>query len=282
MGRLWVPLDVDFQDDDRMIGVSLEAELLFVRSLALAKRLASDGRIRLAHLRRLSDKLPGDPEKYADELIGAGLWDTEGTPGTPSERYVIVSWLRWNAPADDLDGVREAKRAGGKRGNHRRYGHPGSVDTCPKCNPPVDASHSETSDPRTASAVTSHSHSPETETETENPHTHTPARPRARGKTLVPDDWEPNDHHHTIAAEEHIDVTREADRFRDYCHANDKRYKNHDRAFNNWLRNDNYRAPTRASPNGEVVRLTAAEQRTQRNRDNIAAAIAEQRQMGMP
>src|SRR5690606_22360582 len=98
MGRLWVPLDADFQDDDRLIDVSAEAELLFVRSLALAKRLASDGRLRRSHLRRLCDKLTSDPERLASELLDAGLWISEGEAGSHQERFVIAAWLSWNDP----------------------------------------------------------------------------------------------------------------------------------------------------------------------------------------
>lgn len=167
MARLWVPLDVDFQDDDRMVGVSAEAELLFLRSLALAKRLASDGRIRVAHLRRLSDKLSGSAEKYAEELIDAGLWECEGTPGASDERFVIASWLRWNAAADEIDDVRERKSAGGKLGNHRRYNHSGDVDVCGRCNRSESDHDRGSHTDRTPSVGPSLSLSPDTETDTE-------------------------------------------------------------------------------------------------------------------
>lgn len=175
---LFVRLDVNFQDDDRLVEVSAEAELVFVRSLALAKRLASDGAIRVGHLRRLCDKLPGAPDQYAHELIGAGLWITEGRAGTPGERFVIPSWLKWNLSADEIDETRSGKSAGGRLGNHRRWGHKGPVDECETCNPSdgTDRSHSESLTDRIASRMGSVSQSPESESESENPPARAPAR----------------------------------------------------------------------------------------------------------
>lgn len=71
---LHVPLDVNFQDDAKVVQVSPEAELVYLRSLALAKRLDEDGAIHRAHLNRLVDKLDDRPDVLAKELVDVDLW----------------------------------------------------------------------------------------------------------------------------------------------------------------------------------------------------------------
>lgn len=53
----------------------------------------------------------------------------------------------------------------------------------------------------------------------------------------MPDDWEPTDAHATLAHERGVSVADEAEKFRDYCAANGKTYKDWTAAFRNWLRN---------------------------------------------
>jgi hypothetical protein len=168
MARLWVPLDVDFQHDDRVSALSLEAEVLYLRSLALAKRLGTDGRIRRSQLGPLSDKCKSAPEDLADELVGEELWALEEHGDPRRDRYRIVAWDRWNEPIEAEDRVRAGKSRGGKLGNHRKYNHPGSLDSCVKCFPPSDIRSDTDSDTdRSDRSLTDRSSSLETETETE-------------------------------------------------------------------------------------------------------------------
>lgn len=60
--------------------------------------------------------------------------------------------------------------------------------------------------------------------------------PRKRA-TPIPDDWRPNDHHRSIANDLRLDLGAEVASFRDYDRSNGPRWKDHDAAFNNWLRN---------------------------------------------
>ncbi|MDN5971840.1 hypothetical protein [Bifidobacterium crudilactis] len=60
---------------------------------------------------------------------------------------------------------------------------------------------------------------------------------RRTSKTLIPDGWHPSEHHIKVAAEKHIDLATEAEKFRAYSESNAKRYANWDQAFNNWLLN---------------------------------------------
>ena len=47
MSGLFVPLDVEYDSDDKMIEAGPMAELLYVRGMAFAKRTGSDGNIRM-------------------------------------------------------------------------------------------------------------------------------------------------------------------------------------------------------------------------------------------
>lgn len=140
---LWVPLDANYEDDDKIAAVSALAELVFIRSLALAKRLGTDGAIARPQLRRLDDKLDdvgGDRSAIAKELVEAGLW-TETDNG-----WQIASWTTWNRTTADVEALTTRKSAGGKLGNHRKWRHDGPVEQCPKCYPPSDSDRSSDSD----------------------------------------------------------------------------------------------------------------------------------------
>jgi hypothetical protein len=287
MARLWVPLDVDFQDDDRLIDVTAGAELLYVRSLALAKRLGTDGRIRRSHLRRLSDKLDDLGCGFEDELIDAGLWRWEGSQDPAVGHYQIASWDRWNDPVKAEKRARAGKSRGGKLGNHRRHGHPGPLDDCPTCYPPSSDTDSDTD--RSSDSHTDRSGSVEVEVEVDknNPPIAPPAtlalaipdpppKKRRKGKRPLPDNWAPTDKHRALGLERGIDVDSEAQRFRDYCAAHAKTYADHDAAFRNWLTSDLQQQRTSPSRNGGGREfLTATEQRSQRNAQNRRETIAE-------
>src|SRR5260221_4806219 len=95
----YVPLSVDYADDDAVIACTPMAELLFIRCLALARRLRSDGYLTESQLiNRAATKL--GPRRraraLADELVSAGL--LERLDGG----FVVRSWLKWNKSADEL------------------------------------------------------------------------------------------------------------------------------------------------------------------------------------
>ncbi len=103
---LHVPLDVNFQDDAKVVQVSPEAELVYLRSLALAKRLDEDGAIHRAHLGRLTDKLDDRPDVLAKELVDVDLWfETDNG-------WFIAAWAAHNTLTAERAEARaaEAKR----------------------------------------------------------------------------------------------------------------------------------------------------------------------------
>jgi hypothetical protein len=103
---LHVPLDVNFQDDAKVVQVSPEAELVYLRSLALAKRLDEDGAVHRAHLGRLTDKLDDRPDVLAKELVDVDLWFETETG------WYIAAWAAHNTLTTERAEARaaEAKR----------------------------------------------------------------------------------------------------------------------------------------------------------------------------
>ena len=56
-------------------------------------------------------------------------------------------------------------------------------------------------------------------------------------KTRIPDNWEPTDSHKKRAAEKNLDLGEEAEKFRNWAIANDRKYVDWGRTFSNWLIN---------------------------------------------
>lgn len=132
---LYVPLDVNYREDPKIIEAGAEAELVYLRSLVLAKRLTDrDGHVHRAHLTGLAcdidSVLRGEsqPVDIAADLVKSGLWieDVDG--------WLIAAWLKHNPSAAEIDESRGAeasrKRAWreSQRDKDRETGRPESRD----------------------------------------------------------------------------------------------------------------------------------------------------------
>lgn len=98
MAELYVPLDVNAQDDPKIIAAGDMGELVFYRSLQLAKRLQSDGFIARGQLKRL-----GCSPKLAVTLVSVGLWDDA------ANGFMIPSFLKRNPSRETVDEQRRAE-----------------------------------------------------------------------------------------------------------------------------------------------------------------------------
>lgn len=63
-----------------------------------------------------------------------------------------------------------------------------------------------------------------------------PAGKPAKRATQLPQDFEPNEHHQSLAAGTGVDLNRELAKFRDHHTAKGTTFKDWNAAFNNWLR----------------------------------------------
>jgi hypothetical protein len=127
---LYVPLDVDYAADPKIMRAGANAELLYVRALALAKRLMEDGRIDTVHLPGLCIGIPGKPATHALALVREGLW-TETCAG-----WAITSWAKRNRSKAEIAHTAEMKRQASIKANHERWHINGKTSpTCPVCHP---------------------------------------------------------------------------------------------------------------------------------------------------
>jgi hypothetical protein len=108
----YIPLSVNYADDDAILACSPMAELLFIRCLALAGQLRSDGFLSDTQIIQRAARGLGSQRRIR-VLI------TELVTNGPLERqdggYVIRAWLKWNKSTDELGRERardrERKRA---------------------------------------------------------------------------------------------------------------------------------------------------------------------------
>lgn len=109
-GRLFLPLDAGFPDDDRIIEAGERPGWLYVVMCCAAKRLGTDGILTERQLSRLN---VGGWRARLDRLIAVELvFDRE------DGSYAIASWFRHNEPqaviekrrADDADRKRRSAR----------------------------------------------------------------------------------------------------------------------------------------------------------------------------
>jgi hypothetical protein len=166
---LFVPLDVNWVDNPKVIAVGLDGAGLHATAMCVAKRLETDGVLHRSQLVRL-----GATAELIDRLITERLFDDLG-----DGRIEVHGWLDRNPSQAAIAADRTAKRVAAKRGNHERWGHTGPVETCSTCNPPdpPPKSHSTPQEPRSSQGATPPESlngsdttplgSPETETETE-------------------------------------------------------------------------------------------------------------------
>lgn len=107
-GRLYLPLDVSFFDDDRIIAAGDGPTLLYLAMCLRVKQIASDGRLSEAQVSRL-----GRP-RWKSELrrlrdVEAVLFD-EATG-----YYVIAAWFSHNEALASIEARRAADRERKKR-----------------------------------------------------------------------------------------------------------------------------------------------------------------------
>lgn len=180
MARLYVPLDVNCQDDPAIVRAGPDAEHLFLRGLQLAKRLGTDGHLDLGHVYRLALDLTivriGDatPTDLADRLVSEGLWERNGTG------YQIVRWLAHNRPQAEIDAAREAETE-----RKRRWRDGPATQDRPVADPGQEEDEPATPESgRTPTSTRRGRDKRESDTESES-------EPRARSKrgTRIPDEF---------------------------------------------------------------------------------------------
>lgn len=115
MAGVYVKLDAEYAADPKVLRAGAMAELLYIRSLALAKRRREDGHIDAVQLPGLCLGIPGKPERHVDSLVEAGLWSTNG------DGWNISAWLKHNKSRVDIDEYARRKAEAGAKGAHNKW-----------------------------------------------------------------------------------------------------------------------------------------------------------------
>lgn len=124
---LFVPLDVNYPRDRAIRRAGPEAELVFIRGLVFTKGTKTDGFLADFDLDAAMVGLkPAWVKKGVDALVKVGLWTVV------DDGWQVRSWAKWNSTQEQIAKDQEAKREGGKQGNHKRW-HIEKNKIDPKC-----------------------------------------------------------------------------------------------------------------------------------------------------
>lgn len=91
--RLYVPLDLGFFDDVRVMRAGEKAAWLYLNMLARTRSLDTDGVLFAEQIAKLS--VPGWKARL-ESLVREGLIES-----TTTDCYVITSWTKWNETSDE-------------------------------------------------------------------------------------------------------------------------------------------------------------------------------------
>lgn len=124
---LFVPLDVNYPRDRAIRQAGPEAELVFIRALVFTKGSKTDGFLADFDLDAAMVGLkPAWVKKGVDALVKVGLWNAV------DDGWQVRSWEKWNSTQEQIAEDQEAKREGGKQGNHKKW-HVDREIINPKC-----------------------------------------------------------------------------------------------------------------------------------------------------
>lgn len=227
-GAYFARLALDYFDHPKIGGLSDAAIVAHLEMIVYSRRYLTDGFI---------------PNRVA-RRFGSGVLDelANNDPASPSVAINPDGSVILHGYADAQETKEEIE---GKRLVNARNGAKGGRPKNPSGKQTETQSVSETKPSRQA------------EVEGEGEEEISPSeRGTLKRATQLPKTWAPTEKHAAIAAERGISLDTEAEKFRDWCGATGRTYKDHHLAFNGWLR--------RATPD-----------RTQQQRPNRDAASAE-------
>ncbi len=127
---MYVPLDVNFPDNEKVVGCSMSALGLYVTALCVCKRLQNDGRLSRRLLRRYGDE---DVDLTITELVDAGLFTLDG------DAIGIPAWLRHNQAPDEYMSSDKGARMAHSRWHEGRGVRKEGCAWCDGTNVQVDA-----------------------------------------------------------------------------------------------------------------------------------------------
>lgn len=119
---LYVPLDVNWPDNEKVILAGIDGAGLHAITMCLAKRLEKDGWVGRHLLIR-----QGATDELIERLIRLNLLEANGTNVRPWD------WHDRNDSQAVIAAKRASKAEAGARGNHSRWHHEGRFEDCERC-----------------------------------------------------------------------------------------------------------------------------------------------------
>lgn len=103
----WVRLSAGFHLDPRIMRAGTNAELVFVRGLAVSRALRTDGHVAAEHLHLVGHGLSaGALNRARDALVAEGLWEA----CADGWRVPPAKWARWQTTEVEYAERRERER----------------------------------------------------------------------------------------------------------------------------------------------------------------------------
>lgn len=216
--RLYAPFDIGVDEHPKIIGLSDAAFRAFFEGVFYSRRSLSDGFLdRRIVLRKwgkeVADELStNDPERPSWSAVENGWQIRDFEKHNPTRAEIGQKRAE----------VSEKRSAAGKKSGEVRR---------------ANAEQAANKIEQTANTTATNAN-PETETETETSQLLLSAADAPDAGTLLPLSWRPNQKHIDMADALHLDKQRTFERFVDHAHRNNRRQKNWNTAFTNWLRKD--------------------------------------------
>ena len=163
---LFVQLSTEWANHPKLIRAGLAGRGLHALVLTIAKSQETDGWVDRLLLHR-----EGADDELIDRLVELRLLDVDDAhPGEVRPH----NWHRDNPSQAAIDATRAAKAEAARKGNHKRWRHPGEFEDCETCNPKPQV----VAGCETGAIGSDRKPSPESESDTESEPT-TPPTPRA-------------------------------------------------------------------------------------------------------
>ena len=102
----WAALSSRYYLDDKIIQVGVQAEVIYVRSLAFCAASATDGWLSVGQTSALCRGVRGQRRAIV-ALTSAGLWEHDAQRGG----YRVVNWLKWNYATEAISAGRGRRPA---------------------------------------------------------------------------------------------------------------------------------------------------------------------------
>jgi hypothetical protein len=117
----WIRLAAGYQSDPRILAAGYDGELVYIRGLALARMLHTDGHLSYESWTQLVRGLDRRRTRFvADRLITVGLWE----PCDDGWQVPLDRWSKWQVTEGELAERRTAATARQARWRTKKDGDP--------------------------------------------------------------------------------------------------------------------------------------------------------------